>query len=185
MAPTLQRLLESMEVVPAFVLGRRTDVLAWNVLADALFGFSALKPGQRNSARFTFNHPAAHALYPDWRTVAAETVAYLALDAGRHPGDPQLERLVGELAIASETFRELWARHDILEQSRGPKRVAHPVAGDLEFDYQTLLPPDDPDQFLVTLVPRAGSATTERLRLLASWGPTIPEAVEADAANPV
>ncbi len=184
-APTLRRLLETMEGVPAFVLGRRTDVLGWNALADAVFGFSALPLGERNSARFTFIHPEAHVLYPDWRTVAAETVAYLALDAGRHPGDPQLERLVGELAIASETFRELWARHDILEQSQGPKRVAHPVAGELEFEYQTLLPPDDPDQFLVTLVPGVASATSERLRLLASWGPATPEAVQANIADPV
>ena len=122
--------------------------------------------------------PLESALYPDWETVAAETVAFLVLDAGRHPSDPQLERLVGELAIASGTFRALWARHDILEHSQGPKRVAHRIAGELAFDYQTLVLPDDSEQLLVTLVPD-GASTEERLRMLASWaGP------EADPAAP-
>lgn len=181
---TLQRLLRTMEGVPALVLGRRTDVLAWNDLANAVLGFSVLEPDQRNSARFTFTHPEAHRLYPDWPTIAADTVAYLALEAGRHPGDPRLARLVGELSITSRTFRELWARHDILEQGQGAKRVSHRIAGELDFDYQTLMVPDDPDQLLVTLVPRPGTATPERLRLLANWGPPVQEPTDGDAPHP-
>lgn len=57
---------------------------------------------------------------------------------------------------------------------QGPRRIAHRIAGDLEFDYQTLLVPDDADQVFVTLVPRAGTATSDRLRLLASWCPELP-----------
>lgn len=91
------------------------------------------------------------------------TVTYLALDAGRHPGDPRLERLVGELAIASRSFRELWARHDIFEKSRGARRVAHRIAGELRFLYQTLMPSHEADQLLVTLTvePGSGRATTD------------------------
>jgi transcriptional regulator with XRE-family HTH domain len=38
--PDILRLLELIPGVPAFVLGRRMDVLAWNALADAISGFS-------------------------------------------------------------------------------------------------------------------------------------------------
>jgi transcriptional regulator with XRE-family HTH domain len=173
--PTIRRLLEAMDGVPAFVLGRRTDVLAWNAIADAVLGFESLQPCDRNIARFTFMHPDAPALYSDWQQVAEQTVAYLALDAGRHPGDAALERLVGELSIASERFRELWARHDIFEQRHGPKRVDHPIVGHLEFAYQTLLVPEDPDQLLVTLVPEPSSSTQKRLLMLERGRPAVDE----------
>lgn len=170
--PGLRALLEAMVDVPAFLLGRRTDVLAFNPLADAVFGFAALPPALKNSARFVFTSSTARELYPDWERVAAETAAYLALDAGRHPGDPVLTSLVGELAIASPDFRRLWARHDILIDSFGPKQVRHPIVGDLELDYETLSAHGDMDQLLVTFTVRAGSPTDERLRILASWAAT-------------
>nr|SBO96939.1 putative DNA-binding protein [Nonomuraea gerenzanensis] len=44
--PALLELLAAMEGVPAYVWGRRTDVLAWNAAASALFGdWAARAPG--------------------------------------------------------------------------------------------------------------------------------------------
>jgi len=40
--------------------------------------------------------------------MAAETVAYLRLRAGRRPDDTQLAALVGELSMKSDDFRRLW-----------------------------------------------------------------------------
>ena len=167
--PGIQRLLDQMAAVPAFVLGRRTDVLGWNALADAVMGFSSLDGRARNAAWFTFIDPRANELYADWEGIAAQTVAYLSLDAGRHPGDRRLAALVGELSIASTSFRRLWARHDILEHTNGPKLVRHPIAGELVFTYEILTMPDDPDQLLSTLTVEPGSPTAERLQMLASW----------------
>lgn len=176
----LRTLLDTIDTIPAYVIGRRTDVLAWNTVADAVFGYATRRPCERNHAWFTFMHPDAPTLYPDWRRVAAQTVGYLALDAGRHPGDPQLERLVGELAISSETFRELWARHDILQVGDGAKRIHHPVAGDVSFEFQTLLLPHEPDQLVITLTVEPGSPSEQRLRMLSSWNATVaPEATRA------
>ncbi|MER5642500.1 helix-turn-helix transcriptional regulator [Kitasatospora sp. NPDC002227] len=167
--PGLQRLLDAMTTTPAFVLGRRMDVLAWNALADAIAGFSARSPAELNQARQVFLDPTAPTCYPDWAAVAAETVAYLRLDAGRHPDDPALATLVGELSLHSADFRRLWADHLVKEKTYGIKRLVHPLAGELEFGYETLALPGDPDQLLVAYTVTPGSPTAERLALLGSW----------------
>jgi transcriptional regulator with XRE-family HTH domain len=154
-----QRLLDMMGDIPAFVLGRRMDILAWNRLADILHGFSERPADQLNVARLTFLEPAARDFYPEWDAVAQETVAYLRLDAGRHPDDPRLAALIGELSLGNETFRRLWSQHPVREKTHGDKLINHPVAGRLEFRYETLALPDDPEQMIVAY-------TVERLQLL-------------------
>ncbi|MFF0429147.1 helix-turn-helix transcriptional regulator [Streptomyces sp. NPDC004520] len=164
--PGVQLLLDGMADTPAFVLGRRMDVLAWNALADAIAGFSRKSPSELNQARQVFLDPTAPVCYPDWTAVAAETVAYLRLDAGRHPDDPAMTSLVGELSVKSEDFRRLWADHQVKEKTYGVKRLVHAVAGELEFGYETLALPGDPDQLLVAYTVAPGSATADRLTLL-------------------
>ncbi|MFE9426609.1 helix-turn-helix transcriptional regulator [Kitasatospora sp. NPDC006697] len=167
--PGLRRLLDRMADVPAFVLGRRMDVLAWNALGDAVGGFSAMAPGRCNAAWQTFTDPAARELYPDWAHVAEETVGYLRLDAGRHPNDPVLSRMVAELSQLRPEFAKLWAAQEVHDKTWGSKRLDHPVAGELEFAYETLQLPGDRDQLLVTYTVEPGSASDQRLALLASW----------------
>ncbi|NEB81335.1 helix-turn-helix transcriptional regulator [Streptomyces sp. SID14478] len=170
--PGLRLLLATIEKAPAFVLGRRMDVLAWNPLGDAVVGFSAMAPKDRNMPRQVFLNPAARDLYPDWPAVAAETVAYLRLDAGDHPQDPQLATLVGELSLGSEDFRRLWADHQVREKRHGAKRIQHPVVGELSLPYETLTVAGEPEQALVVYTPEPGSVTEERLRMLGSWALT-------------
>ncbi|WP_089102282.1 helix-turn-helix transcriptional regulator [Streptomyces hyaluromycini] len=170
--PGVQLLLDGMERTPAFVLGRRMDVLAWNALGDAVNGFSALAPAERNIPRQVFLDPAAAGFYPDWAAVAAQTVANLRIDAGRHPDDPRMAALVGELSLKSADFRRLWADHEVKECAYGTKRIQHPVAGLLTLPYETLTVPTDPDQTIVAYTPEPGSETAERLALLGSWATT-------------
>jgi hypothetical protein len=172
-AEKLQTLLDLIDRVPALILGRRMDFMAWNSTADAVFAISDRHPRDRNVAREIFLHTNAHALYPDWEVLAEEAAAYLRLDAGRHPTDARLASLVGELSITSETFRALWARHDIREKNRGHTRIRHPVVGELEFDYQALSFPTVPDQLLVTYAFTPGSPTEDRLNVLMSWNAPV------------
>jgi transcriptional regulator with XRE-family HTH domain len=167
--PGVQSLLDGMVGNPAFVLGRRMDVLAWNALGDAVSGFSHMGPGGRNIPRHVFLDPAARDLYPEWSAVAAQTVAHLRLNAGRHADDRELCSLVGELSLKSEDFRRLWADHQVKECAYGSKKVRHPVAGLLTLPYETLSLPADPEQTIVVYTPKPGSETAERLALLGSW----------------
>jgi transcriptional regulator with XRE-family HTH domain len=168
--PGMQRLLDSMEDVPAFVLGRRMDLLAWNRLAAALIAdFASMTPKERNVPRMVFLDPASHDFYPDWDAVAAESVDYLRMYAGRYPDDPELAELVGELSIHSPEFREHWARHDVKDKSFGTKVLHHDLVGEITVRYETLQLPGDLDQLLVTYTVEPGSASEQNLRLLASW----------------
>jgi transcriptional regulator with XRE-family HTH domain len=166
--PGVQHLLDAMERTPAFVVGRRMDVLAWNRMAAALMSdFAELPRERRNMLRHVFLDPASHELYPDWEVVAEETVAYLRLATGIDPDDADLAALVGELTLNSGVFAQLWTRHDVREKTHGSKRFAHPLVGPMTLEYETLTLPD-PGQVLVTYTAEPGSRSAEALDLLGS-----------------
>jgi hypothetical protein len=149
------------------------DVLAANRLASAVFtDFQARPHRERNFARYVFLDPAARDLYADWDKAAGDCVANLRLYAGRHPDDAQLTELIGELSVHSDTFRRLWAGHDVLAHTTGTKRLHHPLVGDLTLDYVVLAVEGDPDQTLVILTPEPASPSAEALAILASWTST-------------
>jgi transcriptional regulator with XRE-family HTH domain len=190
--PETRMLLDALDAVPALVLGRAMDVLAWNRLGDAVYGWSRIPAPERNAARQVFLGADASDFYPRWDTVAAETVAYLRLLAGRHPDDRALAAVIGELSIQDDTFRRLWAAHAVKDKTAGRKLIRHPLAGELDLRYQTLAVPGRPGLTVVTYLAEPGSPTAERLALLASWtagtaspGPesprTSPAASRADA----
>jgi transcriptional regulator with XRE-family HTH domain len=168
---TLQTLLDAMDGVPAIVVGRRSDILAWNRIAAAVFGdWAELPAPERNWARSVFLRPEYRDLIVDWEQKAIDTVSQLRMDAGSHPNDPRLSALVGELSVKSEEFRRLWATHDVKEKCRGTQRLRHPLVGALELRLESLHPADDHDQQLLTYHAEPSSPSAERLRLLASWG---------------
>ncbi|MFF9687091.1 helix-turn-helix domain-containing protein [Streptomyces sp. NPDC014623] len=168
---SLCQLLDTMEGVPAYVTGRRSEILAWNRMAAAVFGdWSQLPPQERNWARLVFLKPEYHELFVEWDQKASDIVSYLRMDAGCHPDDPRLSALVGELSVKSEEFRRLWARHDVKEKSHGVKRLHHPLVGELTLSFETFALPDDAEQSVVAYYAEPGSASAEALRLLASWG---------------
>ncbi|MFI6250614.1 helix-turn-helix domain-containing protein [Streptomyces sp. NPDC051016] len=167
----LAQLLEAMDGVPAYIVGRRSEILAWNPMAAAVFGdWGELPAAERNWARLTFLRPQYRELFVDWEQKAIDIVCQLRMDAGCYPDDPRLSALVGELSVKSEEFRRLWATHDVKEKSHGLKRMRHPLVGELSLNFESFRMPDDADQALVTYHAEPGSASADALRLLASWG---------------
>jgi hypothetical protein len=108
------------------------DVLAANHRARALYtDFEALPARSRNMARLVFLDDHFRSLYVDWEDAARGIVASPRLYAGRHPHDPALAELVGELSVQDADFRHWWADHDVFRRTHGTKRFHHPVVGDL------------------------------------------------------
>ncbi|OKI00896.1 transcriptional regulator [Streptomyces sp. CB02923] len=170
MRPAFQDLIDAMDGVPAYVVGRRLDILGWNRLARALLGdFAAMPPEERNMARQLFLAPATRELYADWEEKAAHIVAHLRRDVGRFPEDPKLCTMIDELSATSADFRRIWAAHDVQDKGFGRKRLSHPLVGPLSLAYETLTLPADPDQQLVTYHAEPGSASARALRRLAEW----------------
>ncbi|MFD6493822.1 helix-turn-helix domain-containing protein [Streptomyces sp. NPDC059944] len=178
----LRQLLDTMDGVPAYITGRRSDLLCWNRMAAAVFGdWSELPAQERNWARMVFLRPEYRDLYVEWEQKAIDIVCHLRMDAGCHPDDPRLSALVGELSVKSEDFRRLWATHDVKEKSHGVKLLRHPLVGDLALQYESFRLVDDTELALVTYHAEPGSPSAEALRLLASWGT---DATRAGASSP-
>jgi transcriptional regulator with XRE-family HTH domain len=172
--PAVQSMLDGWNDQPAFVLGRRGDMLATNQLARALLtDFDAVPYRERNLTKWILLDPAARELYVDWAQIASEMVAILRLDAGAHPDDRRTTELVGELTMKSPEFSKWWGQHKVLDRTWGHKRFRHPVVGPLEIDYEALQLPGDPDQTLfVYRAPDGDTRSADALRLLASWNAT-------------
>ncbi|KPI06052.1 helix-turn-helix domain protein [Actinobacteria bacterium OK074] len=168
---SIRQLLDTLEGVPAYVIGRRCDILGWNRMAAAVFGdWSELPAQERNWARLVFLRPDYHDLFQDWEQKAIDIVCTLRMDAGCHPDDPRLSALVGELSVKSDDFRRLWATHDVKEKTHGVKRLRHPLVGELALNFESFPLPDDNDQVMVMYHAEPNSPSTQALRLLASWG---------------
>jgi transcriptional regulator with XRE-family HTH domain len=177
--PRVRWLLDSMTASSAFVRNGRTDIVAGNALARALFApmFDSATVDRRdrpNIARFTFLEPGAHDFYVDWDAACAATAALLRAAVGREPRDRALRELVGELSTRSPEFRSRWAAHDVLIRHDGVKRLRHPEVGHVELTFQSLdLPlPGRAVHDLIIYTAEPGTASEDRLKLLASWSAT-------------
>jgi transcriptional regulator with XRE-family HTH domain len=168
--PSLHWALEAITDAVAFVRDSQQNLLATNRLGRAFYS-PVIGDGGRtpNLARFQFLDPAARDFYPDWDVFAAMCVAIMRNEAGRNPHDTGLQNLVGELSTRSETFRNLWAAHNVRQHGAGTKRFIHPVVGELVLAYEELAITAEPGQVLMIYTAEPGSPSAERLRLLGSW----------------
>jgi len=166
-----QRLLDVMFDVPALIIGRRMQVLGHNDAAAAVFDMATLTHGV---AQALFLDPSAAAAYLNWDTIATEIVGHLRLESGRYPTDHQLAALITQLSVNSDAFRRLWALRDVDQKTSGTTRIAHPLVGELEFDYNTMLLPAEPGHFLIAYSYHRDSPTAERMQLLLSWNTAPP-----------
>ncbi|WP_190211155.1 helix-turn-helix domain-containing protein [Kitasatospora indigofera] len=174
--PATSALLAALEGTPAVVLGRRGDVLAWNAQGHALFAGhvdrgSPAEPGRRpNMARLVFLDAHTRELYTDWPSKARAVVGNLRLTAGRHPEDPLLAGLVGELTMRSPEFATLWADHRILACDVADYAMHHPTVGPLTVTQQTLQSPQGTGPAVVVATAAPGSPSAAALSLLAQAG---------------
>jgi transcriptional regulator with XRE-family HTH domain len=163
--PSIQQLIAGWQLTPAYVQGRRLDVLAANPVATALTPL--FRPGV-NLLRAAFLEPGVRTLFgDDWESLAHGTIAGLRALIGPEVDDP-LNELVGELSVRSDHFRSLWARHDIRARSSGGSRhLYHPQVGELELHYENLQISGTDGQTLIIYHADAGSPTEQALELLA------------------
>jgi transcriptional regulator with XRE-family HTH domain len=186
----VRNLLGAMPDVPAVVLNRRNDVLAWNRVGHALLaGHLAFDAPERPADRpnltdVLFLSPQGRDLYRNWEEEAQLAVASLRLVAGRHLQDRDLGALVGRLAVQSREFAALWARHPVRTCSDGVKHLQHPQVGTMQLDFQSLTLPGSGDQRMIAYSAEPDTPSEAALRLLASLSRPDREAALDREARP-
>jgi hypothetical protein len=166
-------IVRALRDVPAAVLGRRMDLLAWNALGNGLFAphvplEAPDDPATRpNWARLLFLDPRCRAVFLDWPGTARDLVGRLRASASRHPHDPVIAELVGNLSAASPEFDRMWLAHPVFERPLGTARLCHPEVGELELRDEVLRSTEEPDQLLITFHAEPGTAGERALQTLA------------------
>jgi transcriptional regulator with XRE-family HTH domain len=171
--PSIQRVVDALSDVAAFVHNGRLDIVYANPLAAAIYSDHYRDPVRPpNTARFLFLDPRAKTFYVDWEKVAQDVIATLRGEAGRNPYDRALSDLIGLLSTRSDEFRVRWASHDVRFHRSGTKRLHHPLVGALTLAYESLELPADAGLTLVTYSAEPGSPSEAALRELGRWSAT-------------
>ncbi|HXT94360.1 MAG TPA: helix-turn-helix transcriptional regulator [Trebonia sp.] len=173
---SVRQLLAAINL-PAFVESRMFDVLAANDLATALS--PSMRRGE-NRLRSVFLDPAERDLHPDWDRATAGLVASFRASIGTDNDDPRVAQLVGELSLASEPFRKLWARHDVRALAGAAVRMRHPEVGPLDLRLEKLPIGDSGGQLLVVYHAAPGSESATALARLAARDKQELSAADAD-----
>jgi transcriptional regulator with XRE-family HTH domain len=170
-------LMRSFENTPALVLGRRTDVLAWNPLGHALLAGHLDhtvpdRPADRpNLTRMLFLDPHTRELYADWDRKARAVVGSLRGVAGRHPEDALLASLVGELSVKCPEFAALWSDHRVRPCVGDYYELRHPLVGGLTVTQQSLQVVRSPEQSVLVVTTEPGSSSEDSIKLLRRFTP--------------
>ncbi len=182
--PSIQRVLDSMVGIPAFVRNGRLDILGINEMGKALYSLAFQQQSRPvNLARFVFLDPRAHLLHPNWSDSANTSVSILRTEAGRNPYDKGLTDLIGELSTRSDEFRTRWAAHNVRLHRTGSKHFRHPDVGDLHLSFDALELPGEPGLTLTAYSAEPGTPDADNLALLASWAATNLQTATAAGAD--
>jgi transcriptional regulator with XRE-family HTH domain len=171
--PLTRDLLRALADVPVIVLGRRTDVLAWNDLGHALLAghieqHAVDRPADRpNLARMLFLDPHTRELYVDWQRKARAVVGSLRHVAGQYPDDALLAALIGELSMKSPQFVALWRDHRVTPCEAASYELRHPSAGPLTITQHNLVVARSPQQSLCVMTTAADTSSADAMQLLA------------------
>lgn len=150
---SLLRLLEGLSQ-PAYVTGRRRDLVAWNAAADAIFDFSALAADERNILVSMLTVPRSRALFgPGWADEARRMVSQFRATHDLWAGDPAFLDLLRRLREGCPEFEGWWERHEVSRPVSGRKTLHHPTRGVIAFDHASFQANDDPGLKLVIYTP--------------------------------
>jgi len=141
---SLQRMIDAMKQ-PAYVTGRRWDILAWNKAANDVFAFDQLPSGERNILISMLTRPSAGRLFgAGWADEAKRVVAQFRATHDLLADEPSFRDLLQRLRRGCPEFSVWWKTHDIRGTAAGIKRLHHPKKGSLSFEHASFQSNDDP-----------------------------------------
>lgn len=151
--PSIRRMIESLPH-PAYITGRRWDVLAWNAAAEEVFGFGRLPEEDRNTLLLMMTNKQMRKSYgAGWADVAKAMVAMFRATHDVWAGDPAFAELLMRLREGSPEFVKWWGAHEVQGTLSGRKTMTHPTKGVLHFEHTSFQANDDPALKLVIYTP--------------------------------
>ena len=158
-----RNVLETQGPHPAYIMGRRWDVLAWNQAAcAALIDFEALGEQERNIVWLMFTWRSWRENLVEWEGHSARIVAQFRAGLGNYEDEPIVVELVDLLKQRSARFTRLWRQHDIKGKPEGHKAINHPAVGRLDLVQTTLRLNEQPELRMVLYLPWQDNAGTAR-----------------------
>ena len=146
----VSEVVRSYAAGPAYVLGPRWDVLAWNEVFSRVFGFPGPGPGDTNALRHGFLDPRVPQLVVDWPAQARLIVGSFRASYAEHIGDEAFEELILELQRESPVFAQLWSESTVVSPTEArPARLQHPTLGPISYETVTFLIPEVPQATVV------------------------------------
>ena len=146
---SLKRMIDAIKS-PAYITGRRWDLLAWNAAAQSIFGFGQLAEDDRNTLVSMLLRPAAKNLFgSSWADQAKRMVAQFRATHDLWADDPAFASLLRRLREGCPEFAGWWKTHDIRGTSSGEKVLNHPKKGRMRFEHASFQANDDPALRLV------------------------------------
>ncbi|MGV9820882.1 helix-turn-helix transcriptional regulator [Nocardia xishanensis] len=163
---TIRAVLDALQPTPAFVIGRRLNVLGWNhAWADFATPLGLIgEHGEANPVWYTFTDPRARRTLRNW-SAAADTMATALLRAKlRWPGDEELLGMIDALQREPE-FLERWKPHRVGgEPVSSVLEFDHPVYGEVDVPFETMT--TDRDQSVVVWLLDQAATRSQGLRLV-------------------
>src|SRR5215472_8717691 len=129
-SPALRRVLDALNPVPAYVIGRRWNYLAWNTAASHVLLLSkSVPPYDDNAVWRIFADPMSHHLLysPNWEQAAQKVLAEFRAESARYADEEWFKRLITDLQRVSPEFRAWWPRHDVRGIAEARKEILHPL----------------------------------------------------------
>jgi transcriptional regulator with XRE-family HTH domain len=167
-SPALRRVLDALNPLPAYIIGRRWDFLAWNTAASHVLLLSkSVPPYEYNAIWRIFAGPTSNHLYnPNWEQVAQKVLAEFRADSVHYANEEWFKRLIADLQHISPEFRAWWPRHDVRGRADARKDIEHPLVGSLMFEHTTLQVPAMPELKIMIYTPLPETDTLEKLQQL-------------------
>jgi transcriptional regulator with XRE-family HTH domain len=139
---------------PAYITGRRWDILAWNAAAEEIFAFGRLPEEDRNSLVLVLTNPHTRRLFgKGWADEAKRMVAQFRATHDLWAGDPAFLELLERLRQGCPEFAGWWGAHDIKSVVGGRKVMNHPNKGVLRLEHASFQANDDPALKLIIYTP--------------------------------
>ncbi|GHO99161.1 transcriptional regulator [Reticulibacter mediterranei] len=162
-----QLVLDGLTEYPAYIRGRRMDILAWNKAACAVFGDFALLPHrERNFLWLIFTDTPFRRLFVDHAGLAQEMLEIFRETATRYMSASWLHEFTDALSQASPEFRQHWQGHNVRRKSYGAvsRELLHPEMGRLVFTIAGFQMSGDPDIQCCIFTSTPNSETATKLR---------------------